>query len=82
MEERKKWVMDLYFNQHKTYVEIAKIARMSIRDISDILKEEESKQQNYNGQHQQEDSLFCYFCGIFPIDNKLQVEIRRAIIIL
>jgi DNA-directed RNA polymerase specialized sigma subunit len=30
LEERKKWVIGLYFNQHKTYLEIAEIARMSI----------------------------------------------------
>jgi hypothetical protein len=44
-EERRKQVTDLYYNQGKTTREIAKIERMSIRDISNILKEEESKQQ-------------------------------------
>jgi DNA-directed RNA polymerase specialized sigma subunit len=42
-EERKKWVINLYYNQGKTRREIAKIERMSIRDISAIIKEEESK---------------------------------------
>jgi DNA-directed RNA polymerase specialized sigma subunit len=37
-EERKKRVIDLYYNQGKTTREIAKIERMSIRDISAILK--------------------------------------------
>lgn len=46
-EERKKRVIDLYYNQRKTTREIAKIERMSIRDISIILKEEESKRQKY-----------------------------------
>ena len=40
-EERKKRVIDLYHNQRKTTREIAEIERMSIRDISAILKEEE-----------------------------------------
>ena len=44
-EERKKWVIDLYYNQGKTTREIAKIERMSIRDISNILKEEEARRQ-------------------------------------
>jgi DNA-binding transcriptional regulator LsrR (DeoR family) len=44
-EERRKQVTDLYYNQAKTTREIAKLERMSIRDISNILKEEESKQQ-------------------------------------
>jgi predicted HTH domain antitoxin len=36
-EEREELVLDLYFNQNKTYSEIAKIARMSPRDIKPIL---------------------------------------------
>jgi len=35
--------------------EIAKLERMSIRDISTILKEEESKRQKYKDQQQQEE---------------------------
>jgi transposase len=42
-EERKKRVIDLYYNQGKTTREIAKIERMSIRDIHLILKEEEAR---------------------------------------
>jgi hypothetical protein len=47
ISEEKKTVIDLYYNQRKTTREIAKIERMSIRDISIILKEEESKRQKY-----------------------------------
>jgi hypothetical protein len=54
-EERKKRVIDLYYNQGKTTREIAKIERMSIRDISAILKEEESRRQKYKDQQQQEE---------------------------
>jgi hypothetical protein len=39
-EERKKCVIDLYSNQGKTTHEIAEIERMSIRDISPIIKQE------------------------------------------
>lgn len=39
-EERKKRVIDLYSNQRKTTREIAEIERMSIRDISPIIKQE------------------------------------------
>jgi DNA-directed RNA polymerase specialized sigma subunit len=49
-EERKKRVIDLYYNQGKTMREIAKIERMSIRDISNILKEEEARRQNSKDQ--------------------------------
>lgn len=54
-EERKRCVIDLYFNQRKTYAEIAEIEMMSIRDISAISKEEESRQQKYKDQQQQEE---------------------------
>jgi transposase len=54
-EERKKRVIDLYYNQGKTTREIAKIERMSIRDISTILKEEEARRQKDKDQHQQEE---------------------------
>jgi len=47
-KERKKQVIDLYYNQGKTTREIAKIERMSIRDISAIIKEEEARRQNIN----------------------------------
>ena len=53
-EERKKRVIDLYYNQGKTTREIAKIERMSIRDISAIIKEEESRRQKHKDQQQQE----------------------------
>jgi hypothetical protein len=54
-EERKRRVIDLYYNQGKTTREIAKIERMSIRDISAIIKEEEARRQKYRYQQQQEE---------------------------
>jgi DNA-directed RNA polymerase specialized sigma subunit len=36
-KEREELVLDLYFNQNKTYHEIAKIAGMSPRDIKPII---------------------------------------------
>ncbi len=54
-EERKRRIIDLYYNQGKTTREIAKIERMSIRDISAIIKEEEARRQKYRYQQQQEE---------------------------
>ena len=51
--QKKKRIIDLYFDEHKTYSEIAEIERMSIRDINAIIKEEESRRQNYKHQQQQ-----------------------------
>jgi predicted HTH domain antitoxin len=55
-EDRRKRVIDLYFNQNKTYAEIAQIEKMSPRDIHAIVKEEESRRQNYQRQQQQEET--------------------------
>jgi DNA-binding CsgD family transcriptional regulator len=56
-KDRKKRVIDLYFNQHKTYAEIAEIEKMSPRDIHTIIKEEEeeARRQNYKHQQKQEE---------------------------
>ena len=46
-KEREELVLDLYFNQNKTYSEIAKIAKISPRDIKpiiDIVSEKERMQ--------------------------------------
>jgi predicted DNA-binding protein YlxM (UPF0122 family) len=60
-EQRKKRVIDLYFNQHKTYAEIAHIERISPRDIHAIIKEEEARRQKYeHQQHQEEMSSKAY----------------------
>jgi hypothetical protein len=49
-EDRKKRVIDLYFNQHKSYADIAQIERISPRDIYAIIKEEEARRQRLKQQ--------------------------------
>ena len=49
-KDRKKSVIDLYFNQHKTYAEIAQIEKMSPRDIHAIIKEEIARRQKHKDQ--------------------------------
>jgi hypothetical protein len=49
-KDRRKRVIDLYFNQHKSYAEIAQIERMSPRDIHAIIKEEEARRQKHKDQ--------------------------------
>ena len=57
-EERKKRVIDLYFNEHKTYAEITQIMKMSPRDIHAIIKEEKARRQIYKHEkHQQQGEL-------------------------
>jgi hypothetical protein len=50
-EDRKRHVIDLYFNQHKSYAEIAQIERIWPCDMHAIIKEEEARRQKYR--HQQ-----------------------------
>ena len=54
-QERKKRVIDLYYNKHKTYAEIAQIEHISPRDIHAIIKEEEITRQKHKDQQQQEE---------------------------
>jgi predicted DNA-binding protein YlxM (UPF0122 family) len=55
IEDRKKQVIDLYFNQHKSYAEIAQIEKISPRDIHAIIKEEGVRRQKDKDQQQQEE---------------------------
>jgi hypothetical protein len=50
IDERKKRVIDLYYNEGRSTRDIARIERMSIRDISSILKEEAAKKQSREDQ--------------------------------
>jgi DNA-directed RNA polymerase specialized sigma subunit len=65
-EQRKKWVIDLYFNQQKTYAEIAQIERISPRDINVIIKQEQARRRNYKHQQQQEVSIAAIRCKKLP----------------
>jgi predicted DNA-binding protein YlxM (UPF0122 family) len=57
VKERKKRVIDLYFNQHKSYAEIAQIEKISPRDIHTIVKEEDARRQKHKDQQQQEERI-------------------------
>jgi DNA-directed RNA polymerase specialized sigma subunit len=36
-QEREELILDLYFNQNKSYRQIVKIVKMSVRDIGEIV---------------------------------------------
>src|SRR5215203_2923291 len=72
-EDRKKRVIDLYFNQHKSYAEIAQLEKISPRDIHAIIKEELARQQKYK---QQEISARAY--ELFN-EKKTTVEVAIAL---
>jgi transposase len=50
-QERERLVLDLYYNQGKTYREISKVARISPRDIGVILKAVEAKTERLKQEH-------------------------------
>jgi hypothetical protein len=82
LEERKKRVRDLYFVEGKNIREIAKIERISIRDISNILKEEEARKQNLedDSQKQLEGRLSAKVYSLFekgktPVDVAIKLEL-------
>jgi predicted DNA-binding protein YlxM (UPF0122 family) len=76
-EDRKKRVIDLYFNQHKTYAEIAVIEHISPRDIHTIIKEEEARRQKYKDQQQQEEISSKAYKLFF--DGKTTLEVAIAL---
>jgi predicted transcriptional regulator len=78
-EERKKRVIDLYFNEHKTYAEITQIMKMSPRDIHTIIKEEKTRLQIYNHEkHQQQGELSSKAYKLFS-EGKRPVEVTIAL---
>jgi hypothetical protein len=62
--EKEKLVIDLYYNQRKNVRQIAQEARMSFRDIADILKKKEAAAVNGDGSGSRN--------GIVTIDNQQQ----------
>jgi hypothetical protein len=80
-EDRKKRVTDLYFNQHKTYAEIAEIERMSPRDIGPIIKEEQVRRQKYKLEKQQQEisskAYKLFSEGKRPVDVAIALNLRE-----
>ena len=72
-EERKKRVIDLYFNQHKTYAEIAQIEKISPRDIHAIIKEEIARRQKHKDQEQSAEAYRLFSEG------KTTIEVASAL---
>src|SRR5919108_4666569 len=51
LDEKKKQVLELYYNERKNTREIAKIMRMSLRDIGNILKENKERKKQESIYH-------------------------------
>jgi hypothetical protein len=93
-QERERLVIDLYYNQGKTYREISKIARISPRDIGIILnkviedktektKEEEQDDAEKNKEQQSHLSLSTQAYKLFsdrktPLDVAIALNLRES----
>src|SRR5829696_1155114 len=80
-DERKKRVIDLYFNQQKSYAEIAQIEKISPRDIHAIIKEEEARRQEYKDQQQQDETSSkaydLFSKGNTPVEVAISLNLRQ-----
>jgi len=86
LESRKKRVIYLYFVEGKTYREIVIIERMSIRDISNIIKEEEARKQDHeDDSHKQLEGKLSskayrlFEGGSTPVEAAIKLEIREPL---
>jgi hypothetical protein len=77
-EQRKKRVIDLYFNQHKTYAEIAQIEKISPRDIHAIIKEEEARRQKHKQQELSSKAYELFSQGKKPLQVAIALNIRQS----
>jgi predicted DNA-binding protein YlxM (UPF0122 family) len=81
LQNRKKRVIDLYFNQHKTYAEIAEIEKISPRDIHAIIKEEDTRRQKHRDQQMQEEisskSYKLFSKGKTPVEVATTLNLRE-----
>ncbi len=78
IEERKKRVMNLYYGEGKNTREIASIERMSIRDISAILREEEARRQRVHSdiKNKEEDKVAVNAYSLFD-QGKTLIQVAR-----
>jgi hypothetical protein len=76
-EEKKKWVIDLNYNQRKTIREIAQIVRMSIRDITAILKEEESRRAKLKDQEVSSKAYKLFSEKKSPVEAAVALNLRE-----
>ena len=87
-QEKEKLVIDLYYNQGKTFRDIAKEVRTSFSDISFILKkkeaeEEEKNKTSSNTNHQEQLSLFAKAYKLYskrknPVQVAINLNIQEA----
>ena len=76
-DEKKKRVIDRYYNQGKTTREIAEIERMSIRDISAIIKEEEARRAKHKHQEVSAKAYKLFSEKKSPVEVAIALNLRE-----
>jgi predicted DNA-binding protein YlxM (UPF0122 family) len=76
-DERRKRVIDLYFNQHKSYAEIAETEHISPRDIHAIIKEEQARRQKYKQQEISAKAYKLFSEGKHPVEVAIILCLRE-----
>src|SRR5215208_3718359 len=93
-QERERLVLDLYYNQGKTYRKISKVARISPRDIGVILnkaveektkgiKQQDDAEQNCEQEQQRQLSLSAQAYKLFsdrktPLEVAIELNLRES----
>jgi hypothetical protein len=77
-EEREELVLDLYFNQNKTYHEIAKIARISPRDIKPIIDRAYQEKERTEHKSLAVQAYELFYKGKTPLEVSIILNIGQA----
>jgi hypothetical protein len=72
--EKEKLIVDLYYNENKTYKEITKEAKVSLRDIQPILKKYDSSNQTVSISSQ---AYQLFLKGKTPVEAAIALNIRE-----
>jgi transposase-like protein len=77
-EDRKKRIINLYFNQHKSYAEVAQIEHISPRDIHAIIQEEEARRQKHKQQELSAEAYKLFSEGKHPVEVAITLNLPES----
>ena len=76
-KQKEELVIELYFNQNKTYREIAKEVKMSLRDIQRIVGEEVDRRQSGQFLVKSSQAYALFLKNKSPIDVAIELNMRE-----
>jgi len=77
-QEREELVLDLYFNQNKNYRQIAKIVKMSVRDIGEIVNKAKQEKERQEHKSVQVQAYEHFSKGKTPLEVAIILNIGEA----